>query len=850
MLRYAVLRRGRKIADEVATVIRCGNRNRSVVATVLIGAMQFVAQSAHSQQLVNILPYKGILAVRAPGQLDVATIDAIADVGVKQVVRFPANSDVAGFIAQKCGRPSLTVTVHPRYREKLIAENKTGAAADLNPLVLTEDRTLTLPACASSFALQEAEFEVPNGVQALMQKLSIPFDLPRYQKLTSGQNFTATISEEYKKLAQSPYPEGQVCPAADLVSFFACVNAIELAYFNLDRIKTADQITGKVKVPVAPLEGAQARVPIAAETADQLAVLATLSDAEKIQYKNANSITNLTPVLSSAVAPAVQTISGVSGIKITASTVQTGDSGSAVPALPTSTPASARFLPKAAPAPVAVSGTIEDELKFVTAVEDVTKFDPGCSDAHLLKAGRWPFDANELMRVLALSYSLDPELVAIPRVLVVDTGFDFTYDEKPTLPAPERYIFPRDSFSTNRDRNNTTEDGIKGEHFQFAGVNLAMKSRSSATHVLDMTRRRSHGLAVTTLALGGRDRDLQYLRNLKVLKTKVGIASLVPTNDANVVLNRAHLDRIMQYATAATNDFKIINLSLSTQDTLEGFQSQLRNRFDRVFVAAAGNDNTKGKPLHDPDSALYPAVLGGAPTGFALNDTVVISVGAHKGDGKRAGFSYFSKSKVDLLAPGCMIPSYELQRAGAAWADPPRVVESFVSGTSFAAPLVSFLASVLMSDAGLTAPGIIKERVLVGTDFDHDLRDDAFSSGRLNPAKMLSATFDVLETVVEGTRQIRFGTVKNKDTMPDITCGNVQVPFRDVRKLSFDPARNKVLLMSNDNPFSPKGLQKEICEPSVLQGLNYQFDNAETGELDLSFDAATQVVDYVAKLRR
>jgi hypothetical protein len=115
---------------------------------------------------------------------------------------------------------------------------------------------------------------------------------------------------------------------------------------------------------------------------------------------------------------------------------------------------------------------------------------------------------------------------------------------------------------------------------------------------------------------------------------------------------------------------------------------------------------------------------------------------------------------------------------------------------------------------------------------------------------MLSATFDVLETVVEGTRQIRFGTVKNKDTMPDITCGNVQVPFRDVRKLSFDPARNKVLLMSNDNPFSPKGLQKEICEPSVLQGLNYQFDNAETGELDLSFDAATQVVDYVAKLRR
>jgi hypothetical protein len=153
---------------------------------VLGGILACASGPALPQEMITNLPHQGILALRAPGQLDVTIIDAIADVGAKQIVRFLAGSDVADYIGRKCGRPSITVAVHPRYREKLIAENRTGAAAESNPLVLTEDRVLTLPACASRFAIQWAEFEVPNGVQALMQKLSIPFDLPRYQRLTSA----------------------------------------------------------------------------------------------------------------------------------------------------------------------------------------------------------------------------------------------------------------------------------------------------------------------------------------------------------------------------------------------------------------------------------------------------------------------------------------------------------------------------------------------------------------------------------------------------------------------------------------------------------------------------------------
>jgi hypothetical protein len=831
---------------------------RHIGSLLFGGVFACAAGPALPQEMISNLPHQGILALRAPGQLDVAIIDAIADVGAKQLVRFPPGGDVAGFIGRKCGRPSLTVSVHPRYREKLIAANRSGPAAESDPLVLTEDRTLTLPACASRFATQFAEFEVPNGVQALMQKLSIPFDLARYQRLTSAPNITTATTEEYNKLRKSPYPDGPVCPASDLVSFFACVNAIEIAYLNRDRIKTSDQITGKLKVAVAPAQDVLSRVPIAADKADQLMTVVELPENDKAPYQSAAGISNLTPVASDAGASVTQPIAGVDAVTITPP-APTGNPP-AVPALPTVTSQSAaRFLPRTAAAtaaaaapPPPLSGKIENDVKLVPAVEDITKFDPACSTAHQMEAnkGRWPFDAGQIMRVLALGYSPDQDQdagqVQMPRLLVVDTGFDFTGDDGKVLPIPERYIFPRDSFALNRDKNRGTADGIAEDHFGYAGVNLAVLSKSSATHILDMSQARSHGLAVTTLAMGGR--DLRYLRNLKVLKTKVGIASLVSTASPDAVLTKDHLDQITTYVNASTTDFKVINLSLSSRDPLKGFADQITGSEHRVFVAAAGNDNIQGKVLHEKDSALYPAALGGKPTASRLSQSVVITVGAHKGDGKLAAFSYFSDRKVDVLAPGCMIPSYELRRSGDGWADPLRVVESFVTGTSFAAPLVSFFASVLMTDVSQAEPGIVKERALVGTDFDADLAEAAFSSGRLNPAKMLSAGFDVLETVIDGQRRIRFGTVKNKDALPKIACSSMPAAFKDVRKLARDPIKNKVLLMSNPDRNVPQSLERGICDqPPILQGMKYQFDDAETGETGLSFDAATQVVDYVSR---
>jgi hypothetical protein len=207
-----------------------------VLAGVVLGGVSLLAAGpAWPQKVVTTLPHKGVLAVPAPGQLDVAVIDAIAEIGAQQVITFPAFSDVTGFIARKCGKPSLVVAVHPRYREKLIARNKNEAAVDPDPLQLSEDRTLTLPACSAGFALRQEEFEAPSGIQALVQKLAIPFDMERFRRLTRAPNFKTAVVGEFRRLAANPYPDGPVCRAADLASFFRCVNTIEIAYINRDR---------------------------------------------------------------------------------------------------------------------------------------------------------------------------------------------------------------------------------------------------------------------------------------------------------------------------------------------------------------------------------------------------------------------------------------------------------------------------------------------------------------------------------------------------------------------------------------------------------------------------------------
>lgn len=172
-------------------------------------------------------------------------------------------------------------------------------------------------------------------------------------------------------------------------------------------------------------------------------------------------------------------------------------------------------------------------------------------------------------------------------------------------------------------------------------------------------------------------------------------------------------------------DQKVVNLSLALIKSHAAYMEQLVGRWgDTLFVAAAGND---GNPVEL--DGLYPAALGGMKNGN------VLSVASVDGDGRLSGFSNYSNDLVDLAAPGCKIASWlTLDRTEA------------VSGTSQAAPLVTFTAAALHSLWPGATPKAVKNRLAYSGVLLAKTEDRARirSQTRLDPFQALLLRDDVV----------------------------------------------------------------------------------------------------------
>jgi Subtilase family len=122
-----------------------------------------------------------------------------------------------------------------------------------------------------------------------------------------------------------------------------------------------------------------------------------------------------------------------------------------------------------------------------------------------------------------------------------------------------------------------------------------------------------------------------------------------------------------------------------------------------LVVQSAGNDSTLGPPENVPDArftAMQGAFIGLKRQGYGGR---IMSVGATDRAGNRAGFSNELSGALDIYAPGDSIIS--LNAAG---------FPTWVSGTSFAAPIVAgFGAQLLSMDPTLTAAEV-KQLLLAG----------------------------------------------------------------------------------------------------------------------------------------
>lgn len=236
-----------------------------------------------------------------------------------------------------------------------------------------------------------------------------------------------------------------------------------------------------------------------------------------------------------------------------------------------------------------------------------------------------------------------------------------------------------------------------------------------------------HGTHVAGLALGGlASPDLTKLLDGRLAVRPMSVLQCVGDAIATPIcgIPSTVLGEAIRYATRSTErdpeTIKVLNISLESDLPNDNHRNEIFQH-QILVVAAAGN---RGRSLAGFES--YPARYGANP------EQALVVVAAHDKDGNLALFSNWGPNVVDLAAPGCSVESIEL--AGGRGAR---------SGTSQAAPLVSFAAGLLVSE-GLS-PLEAKHRILATVDRKAALVDKVRTGGALNIPRALSIYDDIVE---------------------------------------------------------------------------------------------------------
>jgi hypothetical protein len=375
----------------------------------------------------------------------------------------------------------------------------------------------------------------------------------------------------------------------------------------------------------------------------------------------------------------------------------------------------------------------------------------------------WPYDEKLITAIirrnLDAAKNRDSPLLRTT-VTVLDTGLDASFP--PLLQRRDDSVDPRFRFGIGIERR----DNI-----------LPFPSHTPEAA-------RQHGTEVAEIATGfptlqGAYPDLAALFKLNVVNL------MESAGDGEYEITSGGLTTAIGWFVGQSHG-DIASISIASREELPGLKSLMQQNPKLLVVAAAGNDSEK---LDSPESqGLYPADYGGEAENTG---TQFITVGAYAGNLARASFSNFGRRYVDLLAPGCDIP-YAANKPG-------------VTGTSFAAPLVSMTAALLHA-FGLDSSTEIKRRLQASVDYDQYLEDIVLWSGRLNIAKSLSVYEDVLER--RSSKELSFG----RWTLSGDVCSDQSFDADTIKKISVrsspdQPLKIRVLWADRQGK-----LTEAICE--------------------------------------
>lgn len=250
-------------------------------------------------------------------------------------------------------------------------------------------------------------------------------------------------------------------------------------------------------------------------------------------------------------------------------------------------------------------------------------------------------------------------------VAVIDTGFALGHDE----------LFNRWAINQDEQRNGSDDDN-NGFIDDWRGWDFSNNDNDPQAGTTHPTHQRAtHGTSVAGLVGAAGNNSL----GIAGVNWHTQILPLQALNDAGVGYT-SDITAAIDYAINRNVD--VINLSLGGENHDPVLEAAINRAIaaDILVVAAAGNDGC--------DCLSYPARY-----------PQVLSVGATTQANTVATSSSYGET-LDLVAPGSLIP----QSTGWTAANQQSAYRSNISGTSYAAPIVSGAAALLKgTDSTLTA---------------------------------------------------------------------------------------------------------------------------------------------------
>jgi subtilase family protein/trypsin len=343
----------------------------------------------------------------------------------------------------------------------------------------------------------------------------------------------------------------------------------------------------------------------------------------------------------------------------------------------------------------------------------------------------YPLDIAGLLDALSANIeSRNTRDTGTARVVIVDSG----------LQASERSgsIFRGDIFYFN-------DPSAPAQHREPPDFEPTLENPTDA----------AHGTWVASAALGG-----PLLARVQMSGTGKPRIRIDPY--------RIHEERVIQEATGSTakviipaDQFQtifddlprnpaalnVVNLSLKAAKPLNSLEKLLGpNNRSFLFVVASGNGigdgkNNEGQLLkfQDEKGAFFPSAYGGRGSGKYNLIAVAALYQDDKGVWRRAKFSDYNPQIVEIGAPGCSVPVMHWDNEKTLW------MIRTATGTSFAAPLVSFTAAIISSEFRNITAAKVKQRILASADLNPHLANCITDGRSLNVVKALSLRKDVIE---------------------------------------------------------------------------------------------------------